>query len=223
MTVLLALDYLGVALFAATGALVASRRQADILGFVFLATLTGVGGGTARDVILGVPVFWTVSPIYVTICAVTAIVVYFTAHLMESRYSWVLWLDAAALAAFAVVGAQKGLAVTGSPVIAVVMGVFTATLGGILRDVVAGEPSVLMRRDIYVTAALAGSMVYVGAHMAGAPGPVASGAGVALGFAVRSGALIFEWSLPVYRSRPGRDPEVSLDRVRRRREDDPPE
>jgi uncharacterized membrane protein YeiH len=210
MTPLILLDYLGVTLFAATGALVASRKQTDIIGFVFLAALTGIGGGTARDLILDVPVFWVEEPLYVLICAGTAVLVFFTAHLIESRYRWVLWLDAAALAAFAVFGADKGLAITGSPLVAVMMGTFTATLGGILRDVVAGEPSVLMRKDIYVTAALAGALVYVLAVGGDAPRPLAAILGFATAFGVRSGALAFGWQMPAYRSRPGRDPELSL-------------
>jgi len=141
------LDYGGVAVFAATGALAASRKQLDIIGFLFLATITGIGGGTFRDLILAVPVFWVANPDFVTISAATGIVVYFGAYLLESRYKMLLWLDAIGLAAFAVMGADKGLVVTGSAPIAVITGVLTATFGGILRDMVAGEPSVLLRPD----------------------------------------------------------------------------
>ena len=95
---LILLDYLGVALFAATGALAASRKQLDIVGFGFLAVLTGVGGGTVRDLILDVPVFRVGQPLYLMVCTGTAVVVFLGAHLLESRYRWLLWLDAAALA-----------------------------------------------------------------------------------------------------------------------------
>ena len=111
MTPILLLDYAGVAVFAATGALAASRKQLDIIGFLFLATITGIGGGTFRDLILGVPVFWVANPDYCSICAVVAVVVYFTAHRLESRYKLLLWLDAIGLAAFAVMGAAKGWSV----------------------------------------------------------------------------------------------------------------
>lgn len=201
------LDLLGIALFAATGALSASRKQLDIIGFLFLATITGIGGGTARDLILGVPVFWVEKPLYILICAATAIGVFFTAHLLESRYRLLLWLDAVALAAYGVFGAYKGLLVTGSPVVAVVMGMLTGTLGGILRDVLAGEPSVLMRKEIYITAVLAGGLVYVATSLAGLPLPLAAGAGFAVALFIRSGALAFGWSLPPYKARPGRDPK----------------
>lgn len=215
MQAVILLDYFGVTLFAATGALVASRKELDIIGFVFLATVTGIGGGTARDLILGVPVFWVAQPLYVLLCIAAAAGIYFTAHLVESRYRWLLWLDAAALAAYGVFGAVKGLTVTGSPVVAVVMGMMTSALGGILRDVIAGEPSVLMRKEIYVLAALAGAVVFVLADGAGVGLFVASGAGFIVAFGVRSGALIFGWCLPTYRSRPGRTPEDSLEGIER--------
>ena len=137
------LDYAGVAVFAATGALAASRKQLDIIGFLFLASVTGIGGGTFRDLILNVPVFWVVNRDYVLICAVVAVMVFFTAHRFESRYKLLLWLDAIGLAAFSVMGAAKGLAITGSPVVSIITGMLTATFGGILRDLLAGEPSVL--------------------------------------------------------------------------------
>jgi uncharacterized membrane protein YeiH len=207
VTPVIFLDYLGVALFAATGALAASRKQLDIIGFLFLAAVTGIGGGTARDLILGVPVFWVAQHTYIVVCAVTACLVYFLAHLIESRYRLLLWLDAVALAAFSVFGAYKGLTVTGSAVVAVIMGIFTGTLGGILRDVLAGEPSVLLRQEIYVAAALAGAGTFVAISLAGGLPGLAAAGGFAVTLAVRSGALHFGWTLPSYKSRPGRAPD----------------
>jgi uncharacterized membrane protein YeiH len=200
-----ALDYAGVSLFAATGALAASRKELDIIGFLFLAAVTGIGGGTVRDLVLGVPVFWIVQPVYILACAFTAVVIYFTAHLLESRYRWLLWFDAIGLAAYCVIGADKGLSVTGSTTIAVVMGMLTGTLGGILRDVLANEPSVLLRREVYVTAALLGSLAFVAAETAGLSQIVSAGLGFAVASITRGSALAFGWTLPTYRSRPGRD------------------
>jgi uncharacterized membrane protein YeiH len=205
MNPIVVLDYLGVALFAATGALAASRKQLDIIGFMFFAAITGIGGGTVRDLILDVPVFWIVEPAYILACAATAIVIYFTAHLLESRYSWLLWLDAVALAAYCVIGAYKGLTVTGSPVVAVIMGMLTGTFGGILRDVLANEPSVLLRREIYVTAAMMGALAFVGAQALALNPFVPATLGFLVAMAIRGSALGFGWTLPTYRSRPGRD------------------
>jgi uncharacterized membrane protein YeiH len=207
MTPILFLDYAGIAVFAATGALAASRKQMDIIGFMFFAAFTGVGGGTVRDLILDVPVFWVVNHDYLLICALTAILVYFTAHLFESRYRLLLWLDAMGLAAYCVFGAWKAMIVTGSPVIAVVMGMITAAFGGILRDLLAGEPSVLLRPEIYITAALAGAGVYTGLHLMGLPLTAAALPGVAAAFLIRAGALKFGWSFPPYKTKPGRRPD----------------
>jgi uncharacterized membrane protein YeiH len=201
------LDYAGVAVFAATGALAASRKQLDIIGFLFLASVTGIGGGTFRDLILNVPVFWVGNRDYVLICAVVAVLVFFTAHRVESRYKLLLWLDAIGLAAFSVMGAAKGLAITGSPVVSIITGMLTATFGGILRDLLAGEPSVLLRPEIYVTAALAGAAIFTLGDVAGLPQIVSGLAGFVVALAVRGGALRFGWSFPSYRSRPGRRPE----------------
>ncbi|QKD06202.1 trimeric intracellular cation channel family protein [Mesorhizobium loti] len=201
------LDYAGVAVFAATGALAASRKQLDIIGFLFLASVTGIGGGTFRDLILNVPVFWVINRDYVLICAVVAVLVFFTAHRVESRYKLLLWLDAIGLAAFSVMGAAKGLAITGSPVVSIITGMLTATFGGILRDLLAGEPSVLLRPEIYVTAALAGAAIFTLADVAGLPQIVSGLAGFFVALAVRGGALRFGWSFPSYKSRPGRRPE----------------
>ncbi|ESY07900.1 MULTISPECIES: trimeric intracellular cation channel family protein [unclassified Mesorhizobium] len=207
MTPIDLLDYAGVAVFAATGALAASRKQLDIIGFLFLASVTGIGGGTLRDVILNLPVFWVANSGYVLVCAAVAVLVFFIAHRVESRWKWLLWLDAIGLAAFSVMGAAKGLAITGSPVVSVVMGVLTATFGGILRDLLAGEPSVLLRPEIYVTAALAGAGLYTLGDLAGLP-PLASDiTGFVAAFLVRGGALKFGWTFPSYKSRPGRRPE----------------
>ncbi len=207
MTPILLLDYAGIAVFAATGALAASRKQMDIIGFLFLASVTGIGGGTVRDLILGAPVFWVAHHTYVLVCAAVGIAVYFGAHRLESRYRLLLWLDAVGLSAYAVVGAAKGLAVTGSPVVAVVTGMLTATFGGILRDLLAGEPSVLLRPEVYVTAALAGAVTFIAVDFSGMPLSVAAAAAFVVAFIVRGGALRFGWSIPTYRGRPGRKPE----------------
>ena len=105
-----------------------------VIGFLFLGAVTGIGGGTARDLVLGVPVFWVEQPLYVLVCAATAVIVYFTAHLIESRYRLLLWLDAVALSAYGVFGAYKGFMVTGSVTVAVVMGMITERMLGLEGD-----------------------------------------------------------------------------------------
>ena len=198
------LDWFGLTVFATTGALVASRKQMDIFGFALLATAAGVGGGTLRDVLLGLPVFWVQQPAYLLVCVGVAAVLFFTAHIPQSRLTLLLWLDAIGLALFAVTGAEKALLAAAGPVVAVTMGVMTATFGGIIRDVLGGETPVILSREIYVTAALLAALVFVAGLALGLTHPAALVSGFACGFILRAAALHWGWSLPRYRSRPAR-------------------
>jgi uncharacterized membrane protein YeiH len=200
------LDLAGVVVFAATGALVASRKQMDIFGFALLGTVTGVGGGTIRDLLLGRTVFWVADPTSVMVCLAVSTLVFFTAHIPESRYRLLLWLDAVGLAAVAVRGTQIALDAGTGSFVAVVMGVITAAFGGIVRDVLGGESPLVLRREVYVTAALVGATAYVAAQLV-VPAGAANVFGFVAGFAVRGLAIHFNWSLPTYRPRPGRTPE----------------
>lgn len=128
--VTLALDWLGVVAFALTGALVASRKEMDVVGFALLAVVTGIGGGTLRDLLLGsVPVFWVREPAYVVVCTVVALAAFPVVHRARSLYRPVLWFDALGLALFAVTGAEKAMTSGAGAVVACVMGVITATFG----------------------------------------------------------------------------------------------
>jgi uncharacterized membrane protein YeiH len=199
------LDLLGVAVFAVTGALVASRKQMDVVGFAFLAVVTGVGGGTIRDLVLGLtPVFWVREPIYLLVCIGCAIAVFFAAHVPRSRLVALVWLDAVGLALFAVLGAEKALG--HGPVVAATMGVVTAVMGGMIRDILGGESPVILRQEIYATAALLGAVAYLLALLV-MPRDAAVGLGVTAGFILRGLALRNGWSLPVYRPRAARRPE----------------
>jgi len=200
-------DILAAVVFAVSGALVASRKRLDVVGFMWLAVLTGVGGGTVRDLLLDVPVFWMVAPHHVIACLVTAVVVHFTAHLVESRYKLLLWFDALGLALVTVAGTAKGLNAGTGPLVAVAMGVVTGTVGGIVRDLVGNEPSVILRREIYVTASALGAAVYVLLTGLALPELAAGAAGILATFTVRGLAITFNWSFPAYRPRPGRSLE----------------
>ncbi len=205
---LTALDWFGVAIFAVTGALVASRKQMDIFGFILLGAATGIGGGSLRDVMLGaLPVFWVREPVYLGICVAVAAATFFLAHIPESRYRALLWLDAAGLSLVCVVGADKALAAGAGGFIAAAMGVISATFGGIIRDMLGGESPLILRKEIYVTAALAGASAFVALVALDVPPAVAAIAGFAVCFVIRALALHYGWSLPVYRAREGRTAE----------------
>lgn len=205
MTLLELLDYASVFVFALTGALVASRAQLDIVGFAFVASLTAVGGGTLRDVLLDRnPVFWVAQPAFIAVAVAAAVLVFFTAHLFESRLRVLTWLDALALAVAVPAGVGVALTMGQHWAIVLLMGVATGCLGGLLRDVVCNEvPLVLKQGELYVTAAFAGAGAALVASLllpAGAALTVCAG----VTFVLRSGSLVFGWRLPVYRSRPPR-------------------
>lgn len=202
-TATMALDWLGVIVFAITGCLVASRKQMDVVGFALLGTATGIGGGTLRDVLLGSPVFWVREPAYLIACVIVSTLVFFTAHIPQSRYKFLLWLDAVGLALFAVTGAEKAAQAGADGIVAIAMGVITATFGGIIRDLLGSESPVILSREIYVSAALAAAVVFVALLALGAPRELAIGSGFSIGLLVRAAALHFGWSLPRYRQRPG--------------------
>ncbi len=207
MSLTMALDLAAVFVFALTGALTASRAQLDIVGFIFVAALTGVGGGTLRDLFLGRdPVFWITDPIYIGVISVAALLVFFTAHLLESRYKAIRWLDACALAVAVPAGVNVAISLDHGPAVVIMMGVVTGCFGGLMRDVVCNEvPLVLRQGELYVTAAFTGGSVATGMLALGQPNEVGLVACAALTFLFRAGSMRYGWQLPVYRPRPPKD------------------
>jgi uncharacterized membrane protein YeiH len=191
------LDLAGVAVFGASGALLAAAKRQTLVTFIFFAIITGVGGGTARDLLIGAPVFWIGENLTILICVAAALLVWaIPARLLQGKA--LLWFDAVGIAAYATYGAAKGLAFGVAPVPAIGMGVLTACLGGIIRDVLAGEPSILMRSELYVTAAALSSALMVGLLLAGVEGGLAGLIAAGAGFALRGGAIVKGWALPAY-------------------------
>lgn len=158
---LIFLDHLGVAVFAISGALAAAEKRLDILAFMLFATITGVGGGTLRDLLLDTKVFWIANESYIWVCAVSALATWLFAKVFESLQTPFKWMDAMGLAVFAVLGTQKALELEAPTVVALGMGMMTASFGSLIRDVLLKRSIVLLEPDIYVTAALLGSGCYI--------------------------------------------------------------
>lgn len=192
------LDLFGIAVFAASGALAAARKGLDFVTFCFFAIVTGVGGGTVRDLLIGAPVFWVQDWRVPAVCLGTALLIWST----PSRWwrgSALDWFDAVGLAVYAVFGAAKSLSL-GVPLLpAMMMGVITASVGGIIRDVLANEPSILLRRELYATAAALASGLFVFLYWAGVPGGFAAIAGAGAGFILRALAITRGIAIPPYR------------------------
>ncbi len=197
------LDYAGVTVFALTGALAAARDKHDIITFWFFAVVTGVGGGTLRDLLIGAPVFWVSDPTYLGIGAIASLIVWFAGERVE-RVTALNWLDALGLAAYAVIGAGKALALDVNPFIAVAMGVLTACFGGVIRDVLAGQPSILLKREISISAALLAAALFVALTLGGLAPVWAGVAGAVAGFGLRAGAIHYGWALPSFGEQRGR-------------------
>jgi uncharacterized membrane protein YeiH len=192
------LDLFGIAVFAASGALAAAQRKQTLVTFSFFALVTGVGGGTVRDLLIGAPVFWVQDWRVAATCLVTAGLVWVTPqHLWKPRA--LDWFDAVGIAIYAVFGTWKSLTL-GVPLLpAMMMGVITACVGGIIRDVLAGEPSILLKPEIYVTAAALASGLFGLSLFIGLPVLPAAIFSAVAGFALRAMAIWKGWAIPAYR------------------------
>lgn len=193
------LDLAGLAVFAASGALAAARRGQTLVTLSFFALITGVGGGTVRDLMIGAPVFWVHDSRAAGVCLAVAVIIWSTPERWW-RGAALDWFDAVGLAAYAVFGASKALAHGIPPVPAILMGVITACVGGIIRDVLAGVPSIIMRPEIYVTAAALAASLFVGLLIAGLAVTIAAPIAAIAGFALRAAAIRWKLALPAYRS-----------------------
>lgn len=191
-------DLVGIAVFALTGALAAARLRQTFVTAAFFALVTGVGGGSVRDLLIGAPVFWVHDPFVAPVCLAAALLAWFTpVHWWEGRM--LEWADAVGLAVYSVLGTVKALAWGVPPVPAVLMGIVTGCVGGIIRDVLAGQPSVLMRPELYVTAAaLSATLAALGLALGLSPA-LAWSVAAACGFALRGAALHWSLGLPVHR------------------------
>lgn len=197
------LDMVGTIAFALSGCFVAAEKRADLIGFWFLAIAAGIGGGTLRDCILGLtPVFWVRDPSTLIACSIVALGSYWFLQDGPRLRALTLWADAAGLAFFAVLGCSITLN-TGAPwFIGVLLGTLTAVGGGIIRDVLAGIPTLVLRREVYASACVLGLLLYVGLlrNWYGMLIPVqwAGSASVAVIFILRALAIYFRLELAGY-------------------------
>ena len=188
---ILAIMYFGDVVFAVSGALTAARYRMDVLGFVLIGTITGIGGGTTRDLLLGRTVWWTQNPGELLLCVTASLVTFFFITSDISRRKGMIWSDALGLAAFGVVGCHVALEF-GSPfVIAVFMGMVTATGGGVIRDVLTNTQPMILCGQIYATAALLGSFSYASLRHFGVPEIASEAVAFTAAFALRASSILF--------------------------------
>lgn len=194
-----ALNVFGLFVFAVSGALTALRNDLDMLSVVMIAFFTGVGGGTIRDVTLGsFPVWWVKDPSAIAVCLAGAVVATIAQPIFASRLKALIWADAMGLSVFAVLGAQAALAADAPAVVAIFMGAATATFGGVIRDVLLNQPSLILKQEIYATAALAGAGAYVGLAALEVPYGAAAVIASLTAFAIRGAAILFDIPAPKF-------------------------
>ena len=195
------LDLAGVAVFAVSGVLAARSRGLDLLGVIVIATITAIGGGTLRDLLLNRhPIFWITDPRYLTVITASALLTIGYLRIRPAPEQALLVADALGLALFALSGAQVAEAAHCAPAIVVLMGTMTGVAGGILRDVITAQVPLILRRDIYATAAIAGVVLYLVLQALGLDRAWAFGTGMLVVVALRLLAIRWGLHLPSFRA-----------------------
>ena len=194
------LDMVGVIACAIAGTLLAQHKGFDIAGCILVSMVNAIGGGTLRDMALDRhPLFWMTDLNYVIVITLTSLILQIFFHLYHKIDKALKFFDAIGLAAFSVIGFKVALAQDVSPVIAVMMGVWTAIIGGLLRDIICNEIPLLLQREIYITASIAGSLTYLALDYWGVDAVTNEFMMSFIIFAVRMLALKFDWHLPSIR------------------------
>jgi uncharacterized membrane protein YeiH len=191
------LDIAGIGVFAVSGALVAVRLNQTFVTTCFFALVTGVGGGSVRDALIGLRAFWLTDQWVAGVVLGAAMLVWLTPrNWWEGRL--LEWADAVGLATYAVIGTAKALSYGVAPLPAAVLGVVTGCVGGVIRDVLAGIPSILMRPELYVTAAALGAGLCALFSAIDVPAVIGWPAAGLAAFALRGAAMIWQIELPTY-------------------------
>ena len=193
------LDLFGIVVFALSGALMAGRYKLDPFGVVVLASVTAIGGGTIRDVILDTPVFWITNTIYLYVILITAVLtILIIRRPKRIPKRFLLIADAFGLALFAVLGTEKALSLGVPVTVAVIMGTITGVAGGMIRDVLCNVIPMILRQEIYATAAILGGSLFALFQHLGWPEDIALITAMLGALALRLAAIYWQVSLPAF-------------------------
>ena len=188
---------IGAGVFAITGVLAAARQDMDVMSFIVIGLVTAIGGGTLRDVMLGVQPFWLRQPAYLYVTSAAAVATFFFERRFRASYEVLLYLDAIATAVFTVIATERTLQLGYEPGIAILMGVITGIGGGVLRDLLTGQPTILLRRELSMTPIIIGGALYVVVrNNAGLPPLYVSLPAILVITGVRFGAIRWGWAFP---------------------------
>lgn len=193
------LDLFGVAVFAVSGVLAARDRELDLLGVIVVAALTAIGGGTLRDLLLDRhPIFWITDTWYLIVIITAALLTVAYVRIWPPPGTTLLVADALGLALFALSGARYAEAAQCPPLIVVLMGTITGVAGGVVRDVITAKVPLILRREIYATAAIVGIAGYLAMQALGVPHAMAFGGGMIIVVGLRLIAIRWNLNLPVF-------------------------
>ncbi|WP_460187582.1 trimeric intracellular cation channel family protein [Thiomicrorhabdus hydrogeniphila] len=192
------LDLVGTAVFAITGLLAARRKELDLFGAIVIAMVTAIGGGTLRDLIIDVPVFWTQNDIYIYVVVIAALLLFFLARFRRLPIKLLLFLDALGLAVFTVIGTQKAMALGFSDPIAIMTGIMTGVVGGVIRDVLVGEVPLVFRKEIYATASFVGASIFLLMVHFSIDTDIAVVLSILITLVMRVWAIMYNIELPVF-------------------------
>jgi len=199
------LDLLGTAVFAITGLLAARRKELDLFGAIVIAMVTAIGGGTLRDLIIDVPVFWTQNDVYIYVVVIATLLLFFLARFRRLPIKLLLFLDALGLAVFTVIGAQKAMALGFSDPIAIMTGIMTGVVGGVIRDVLVGEVPLVFRKEIYATASFVGASIFLLMVHFSIDTDIAVVLSILITLIMRVWAIMYRIELPVFISYKARE------------------
>ena len=200
--IIYAFDLFGVAVFAISGSLAAGRKQMDVFGVIVLGLVTAIGGGSLRDTLLDAgPVFWVDDPVYLLVAIVSSMLTFIAVRVISVPWRGLLISDAFGLAIFMAIGTSKALTLSNSPSVAIIMGVMTGVAGGMIRDVLSAEVPLILRKEIYATAALCGSLAYIILNRLGLPDITCLAVSATATLLIRLAAITWGFSLPIFKSK----------------------
>lgn len=188
----LVIMYFGIVVFSISGALTAARYRMNVIGFILIGTITSIGGGTTRDIILGRTVWWTRHPMELSLCMAAALATFIFIRSDISQRKWMIWSDALGLSAFGMIGCHIALTFGANFWIAVFMGVVTATGGGVIRDVLTNTQPMILCGQLYVSVALLGSLGYATLRYLGTPVTISEFAAFGAAFSLRAAAIVYD-------------------------------
>lgn len=198
MSLIIWLDFIGTMVFAMSGVLTAAEKRLDLFGASVIGVVTAVGGGTTRDLLLGItPVTWLSTPVYLYVILAGVVIAIVFRRLLATLRRTLFLFDTIGIGVFTVIGLEKALNLGVHPAVAVMMGMTTAVVGGVIRDTLTNEVPLIFKREIYATACITGALVYLLLRWLGVDSALVQLFTVVVIITVRLLSIHYNWSMPI--------------------------